>query len=150
LGLTIYEKDLDKIFIGQKLMAFTNHQPDLKYPCEIILIGKDLSKERSVEVHCHFEKYDKTLIPGMFMNADLEINANNSKVLPDEAIVRFENINYVFIQKTKYDFKMVEVSIGNTEKGFTEIKIDNKYNDANIVIKGAYNLLMQLKNKDEE
>jgi cobalt-zinc-cadmium efflux system membrane fusion protein len=150
LGLTIYEKDLDKIFIGQKLMAYTNHQPELKYPCEIILIGKDLSKERSVEVHCHFEKYDKTLIPGMFMNADLEINTNNSKVLPDEAIVRFENINYVFIQKSKYDFEMVEVSFGNTENGFTEVKIDDKFIDAKIVIKGAYNLLMQLKNKDEE
>ena len=149
LGLTIYEKDLDKIFIGQKLQAFTNHKPDLKYPCEIILIGKDLSEERSVEVHCHFEKYDKTLIPGMFMNAELEINSNNAKVLPDEAIVRFENINYAFIATSKNTFKMVEVKLGSSEKGLTEVTMDDSFINKNFVLNGAYNLLMQLKNKEE-
>jgi cobalt-zinc-cadmium efflux system membrane fusion protein len=149
LGLTIYEKDLDKIFIGQKLQAFTNHKPDLKYPCEIILIGKDLSEERSVEVHCHFEKYDKTLIPGMFMNAELEINSNNAKVLPDEAIVRFENINYAFIATSKNTFKMVEVKLGSSEKGLTEVTMDDSFYNKNFVLNGAYNLLMQLKNKEE-
>ena len=149
LGLTIYEKDLDKIFIGQKLQAFTNHKPDLKYPCEIILIGKDLSEERSVEVHCHFEKYDKTLIPGMFMNAELEINSNNAKVLPDEAIVRFENVNYAFIATSKNTFKMVEVKLGSSEKGLTEVTMDDSFINKNFVLNGAYNLLMQLKNKEE-
>ena len=149
LGLTIYEKDLDKIFIGQKLQAFTNHKPDLKYPCEIILIGKDLSEERSVEVHCHFEKYDKTLIPGMFMNAELEINSKNAKVLPDEAIVRFENVNYAFIATSKNTFKMVEVKLGSSEKGLTEVTMDDSFNNKNFVLNGAYNLLMQLKNKEE-
>jgi len=61
LNLTVYEKDLDKIFIGQKLVAYNNHKPEIKFPCDVILIGKDLSEDRSVEVHCHFEKYDKTL-----------------------------------------------------------------------------------------
>ena len=150
LGLTIYEKDLDKIFIGQKLMAYTNHKPEIKFPCEIILIGKDLSAERSVEVHCHFEKYDKTLIPGMFMNADLEINSNVASVLPDEALVRFENVNYAFIALTKNTFQMVEVKLGNTENGHTEVIMDNALLNKNFVLKGAYNLLMQLKNKEEE
>ncbi len=150
LGLTIYEKDLDKIFIGQKLMAYTNHKPEIKFPCEIILIGKDLSAERSVEVHCHFEKYDKTLIPGMFMNADLEINSNMASVLPDEALVRFENVNYAFIALSKNTFQMVEVKLGNTENGHTEVIMDNALLNKNFVLKGAYNLLMQLKNKEEE
>lgn len=150
LNLTIYEKDLDKLFIGQKLMAYNNHKPEIKYPCEIILIGKDLSAERSVEVHCHFEQYDKTLIPGMFMNADLEINSDNAKVLPDDAIVRFENMNYVFYEKSKNTFEMLEVSIGNNENGLTEVKMDEKFYKNNFVFNGAYTLLMQLKNKEEE
>jgi cobalt-zinc-cadmium efflux system membrane fusion protein len=150
LNLTVYEKDLDKIFIGQKLLAYNNHKPELKYPCDIILIGKDLSDERSVEVHCHFEKYDKTLIPGMFMNAEVEINSNNAKVLPDDAIVRFENVNYAFVAKNKNTFEMVEVKLGNTENGLTEVKMNESMLNSNFVLKGAYNLLMQLKNKEEE
>jgi cobalt-zinc-cadmium efflux system membrane fusion protein len=150
LNLTIYEKDLDKIFIGQKLMAFTNHKPEIKFPCDIILIGKDLSDERSVEVHCHFDKYDKTLIPGMFMNAEVEINSNNAIVLPDDAIVRFENVNYAFTAKNKNSFEMVEVKLGNTENGLTEVTMDESHHNSNFVMKGAYNLLMHLKNKEEE
>lgn len=150
LNLTVYEKDLDKIFIGQKLMAYNNHKPEIKYPCDIILIGKDLSEERNVEVHCHFEKYDKTLIPGMFMNAEVEINSNNAKVLPDDAIVRFENVNYAFVSKNKNTFEMVEVKLGNTENGLTEVTLDESLYNNNFVVKGAYNLLMQLKNKEDE
>lgn len=150
LNLTVYEKDLNKLFINQPLVAYNNHQPDVKYPCEIILIGKDLSPERSVEVHCHFEKYDKTLIPGMYMNADIEVNINRANVVPDESIVRFENKHYIFKAKNKNTFEMIEVKTGNNENGLTEIEIDEAHKNSDIVVQGAYNLLMQLKNSDEE
>jgi cobalt-zinc-cadmium efflux system membrane fusion protein len=150
LNLTVYEKDLNKLFINQPLVAYNNHQPDVKYPCEIILIGKDLSPERSVEVHCHFEKYDKTLIPGMYMNADIEVNINRANVVPDESIVRFENKHYIFKAKNKNTFEMIEVKTGNNENGLTEIEIDEAHKNSDFVVQGAYNLLMQLKNSDEE
>jgi cobalt-zinc-cadmium efflux system membrane fusion protein len=147
LSLTVFEKDLDKLFIGQKVMAYTNHHTEIKYPCEIILIGKDLSKERSVEVHCHFEKYDKNLIPGMFMNGELEVKTNDAFVLPEDAVVRFGNKNYVFIAKNKNEFEMKEVQIGNSENGFIEIK--NGQEEFIYVLKDAYTLLMKIKNKQE-
>ncbi|MCC6837277.1 MAG: efflux RND transporter periplasmic adaptor subunit, partial [Bacteroidia bacterium] len=89
LGLTVFEKDLSKLYIGQKVLAYTNNEPDKKYLCEIILIGKNLSAERSVEVHCHFDQYDKSLIPGMFMNADIEVKSLEAMALPDDAIVNY-------------------------------------------------------------
>jgi len=146
LSLTVFEKDLDKLFIGQKVVAYTNHHTNIKYPCEIILIGKDLSKERSVEVHCHFEKYDKRLIPGMFMNAELEATTKEALVLPEDAIVRFNNKNYVFIVKNQNSFEMTEIQIGNTENGFVEIINGNP--ECTYVTKGAYTLLMNSKNKE--
>jgi membrane fusion protein, heavy metal efflux system len=150
LALNIFEKDVDKLFIGQKLMAYTNSQPDKKYPCEIILISKNLSNESSAEVHCHFEQYDKTLLPGMFMNADIEVKSNDAKTLPDDAIVRFENKQHAFITKGKNQFEMVEVKTGSSENGFVEIITDDKLINENFVIKGAYNLLMKMKNTDDE
>lgn len=149
LGLTIFEKDLDKLFIGQKVMAYTNHNADKKYPCEIILIGKDLSDERSVEVHCHFEQYDKSLIPGMFMNAELEVKSNDALVLPDDAIVRFENKEYVFMVKDKNTFEMIEVKVGDSENGFTAVSTSANLSGQSFVTKGAYTLLMKIKNKEE-
>lgn len=51
----------------------------------------------------------------------------------------------------KNQFEMVAVTTGESEKGFTEI-VDSKANNlltANIGTKGAYTLLMMMKNKSE-
>lgn len=150
LALTVFEKDIDKLSIGQKLVAYTNTNPTKKYPGEIILISKSLSIQNAAEVHCHFEQYDKTLLPGMFMNATIELSGGSATVLPEEAIVRFENKNYVFAEKGNRQFEMLEVQIGDAENGFTVIKDIEKLATKNIVIKGAYTLLMSLKNTNEE
>ncbi|MBL7912785.1 MAG: efflux RND transporter periplasmic adaptor subunit [Bacteroidia bacterium] len=151
LNLKVFEKDLGKISIGQKLIAFNNNQPDKKHKCEIILISQDLSADRSVDVHCHFEDYDKTLLPGMYMNAEVEIDLANALTTTTEAIVSFEGKDFVFIQKDKLTFQLIEVLTGSTENGFTEITAAGA--DAltafPVVTKGAYSLLMQLKNKSE-
>lgn len=150
LGLTVFEKDVNKLFIGQKLMAYTNNEPEKKHPAEIILISQDLSTERSVMVHCHFNDYDKTLLPGMYMNAELEVVTTNAFVITEEAIVNFENKSYVFIDNGKGNYEMKEIKTGLTENGFTEITNSETLNNKPIVIKGAYSLLMSLKNTADE
>lgn len=151
LGLTVFEKDLDKLFIGQKVLAYTNNNPGKKYPCDIILIGKDLSDERSVEVHCHFEKYDKSLIPGMFMNAEVEVEPHNAFVIPNDGLVRFEGKEYVFTQLENKKYEMLEVETKNTENGFTQISFADSTDIRSkiFVTKGAYPLLMKMKNTEE-
>ncbi len=150
LALNIFEKDVDKLFIGQKLMAYTNSQPEKKYLCTIILISKNLSDQSSAEVHCHFEQYDKTLLPGRFMNADIEVKSYNVKALPDDAIVRFENKQYVFIARGNNQFEMAEIKPGHSENGFTEINASDNMVNETFVTKGAYNLLMKLKNTADD
>ena len=70
--------------------------------------------------------------------------------MPEEAIVLFENKQYAFIKIDANQFKMMEVQVGNTENGFTEVLQTNKLVSAEFVVKGAYSLLMSLKNKVEE
>lgn len=150
LALKIFEKDVDKLFIGQKLIAYTNNQPEKKHECEVLLIGKDLSADRNTDVHCHFEDYDKTLIPGTYMNAEIKVTNAKAYVLPSDAVVRFENKQYVFIQIADKQFQMVEVQTGETNDGVIEVKNGDALATKNIVQKGAYTLLMSLKNKSEE
>ena len=147
-----FEKDFNKLFIGQKLFAYSNSNPEKKYIAEIILIGKDFSDDKSVEVHCHFANYDKTLIPGMFMNGEIEVKSNEALVLPVDAIVSYENKQFVFIEKAKHQYEMTEVKTGNTENGFIEVIFNGTQNitDRMMVIKGAYSLLMSQKNKPDE
>lgn len=152
LTLTVFEKDLDKLFIGQKVLAYSNAHPNKKYPCEIILIGRDLSHERAVTVHCHFEQYDKALIPGMFMNAEIEVTSTEVVAIPEEGLVHFAGKYYVFIQADTHTYHMQEVITGATENGLTEIAFPDSsgMDDKIFVTHGAYALLMQLKNTGEE
>ncbi len=150
LALTIFERDLEKLSIGQKLFAYTNNQPEKKHECEIILIGQNLSEERSTEVHSHFENYDKSLVPGMYMNAEIEIKNNKAYALPEEAIVRFENKQYIFLAGDEGTYSIQEVKTGSSENGFVEIISGESLIGKKVVIKGTYNLLMTMKNKVEE
>ena len=152
LALNIFERDINKLFIGQKLVAYTNANPEVKYPCEIILIGKDLSNDRSAEIHCHFEKYDKNLIPGMFMNAEIELKSSKAYVIQNDAIVQFEGKQYVFTKSEKNKFEMQEIVTGSSENDFTQIEFPDNADLSNeiFVIKGAYTLLMKMKNTEEE
>jgi len=86
----------------------------------------------------------------MFMNAEIELSANNTPALPSEAIVRFENKDYVFVAQTANQFEMLEVKTGSTENSFTELIAPENLHNKNIVVKGAYHLLMAIKNKEEE
>lgn len=151
LNLKIFEKDITKLSIGQKLVAYTNNQPENKHKCEILLISKDLSTdEHSADVHCHFENYDKMLLPGMYMNADIEVKSNDALTLPKEAVVNFEGKEYIFVVVNKNQFQMTEVKTGNSENGFIEILDSEQLTKNSMVTKGAYTLLMKLKNKADE
>ena len=82
-------------------MAYTNNKPEEKHPCEIILISKDITESMTAEVHCHFQEYDKTLLPGMYMNADIDILSKTANLISNEAIVSFENKEFVFVNVGK-------------------------------------------------
>lgn len=150
LNLKVFEKDVAQLMIGQKLTAYSNINRDKKYPCEIILISRDISSDGIADVHCHFEKYDKTLLPGMYMNAEVELKNRSSKTLPEAAIVNFEGKDYVFEATANKQFAMREVGLGTKENGFININNANLFTDKGIVIKGAYTLLMKLKNREDE
>lgn len=148
LNLTVFEKDLDKLSIGQKAIAFSNNDPQRKYETDIILISRDLSASRSVEVHCHFDEYDKSLLPGMYMNAEIALDDLKKATLPEHSVVSFEGKQYVFTEKGKMTYEMTPVETGDVQDGFISINTD--LSKKSIVTEGAYSLLMQLKNVAEE
>lgn len=150
LNLKVYEKDLQMLKIGQRFSAYTNTQQEKKYSGEIILISKDINTDGTADVHCHFEQYDEKLAPGMYMNAEIETETSFSNALPEESIVNFEGKDYVFVQEKKQTYKMIPVTLGESENGFIQIKNVEDFNNKKIVTKNAYTLLMKLKNTASE
>lgn len=150
LNLKIFEKDLNKLSVGQELIAYSNNDPSKKYKAEISLISRDLSPERIAEVHCHFENSDRSLAPGMYMNAQIQLKNDRKLSISEEAIVNFEGSDYVFVKKSNNSFEMIPIKVGTIENGFVEVLNTEIFQDKQLVIAGSYTLLMSLKNKTDE
>ncbi|SIT98204.1 membrane fusion protein, cobalt-zinc-cadmium efflux system [Epilithonimonas bovis DSM 19482] len=150
LNLKVYEKDLAMLKTGQRIVAYSNINPDKKYDGEILLTGKDLDGNGIADVHCHFEKYHPELIPGMYMNAEVETETSFSNAVPEESIVDFEGKSYVFVEEKKQTYKMVPVTTNESENGFIQILNFQDFKGKKIVTKNAYTLLMKLKNTSED
>jgi membrane fusion protein, heavy metal efflux system len=149
--LTVFEKDITKVNIGQKVQVSFVDDPASVYECEVILVTKNVDESRSALVHCHFEKQPKSLLPGMFLNATINISNANVLTLPEEAVVRFENKQYVYELTNKNEFKMLEVQTGMVEKGRIEVSSTIQgFPDKKLVTKNAYAVLSKMKNTAEE
>lgn len=151
-NLTVFEKDIGKLKIGQNAVVTVPSLPDKRYMAEIILIGRDLDENRAIEVHCHFEKNDHQLSPGMFLSADIQTTETNALTVPNEAVVRFENKHFIFIEKEKGVFEMTAVALGIVDKMYSQIHplSINAFSNVKIVTQGAYTILSKMKNTAEE
>ncbi|MDP2385778.1 MAG: efflux RND transporter periplasmic adaptor subunit [Bacteroidota bacterium] len=149
--LTVFEKDIPKIKLGQKV-RFTLANETEERIATVFLIGREISEDRTVRIHCHLDKEDMELLPGMYLKAYVEAGTKSLPALPDQAIVNFEGKDYIFVAgKEVNHYKMLEVTKGISELGFTEVTLGNELSSQTmIVIKGAYDLLAKLKNSDDE
>lgn len=150
LALKVFEKDVQSIKIGQKIKAYLTNNPEKVFEAEVILVSKNLDENRTAMVHCHFEKPEHELLPGMFLNAEIEINNNNAIIVPEDAVVRSGDTQYIFIDKGNNHFKMTPVNTGNSSNGKIEISSDVvNLLELNIITSNAYAALMKMQNKEE-
>ena len=88
------------------------------------------------------------LFPGTFVNAEVALNNAKVKALPEDAIVKWQNKDYVFVKQSELSYKLIPVETGVNSSGYIEVKTD--LGTQQIVVKNAFTLLMKLKNSAEE
>ncbi|ASS50383.1 MAG: efflux transporter periplasmic adaptor subunit [Candidatus Fluviicola riflensis] len=154
--LTVFEKDVPKLKVGQKV-RFTLANEDKERTATIYLIGREIGSNRTVNIHCHLDKEDNQLLPGMYLKGLVESGSAEVTAVPDKAIVEFEGEKYIFAEvkadhKNEYAFEMIAIKAGVSELGYTEITLPSGKNwqTLKIVINGTYDLLSKLKNGEEE
>ncbi|MBK7100639.1 MAG: efflux RND transporter periplasmic adaptor subunit [Flavobacteriales bacterium] len=151
LALTVFEKDLPNVHVGQEVHARPTAHPQDEYEAEVILVGRSLDADRSAIVHCHFTKAPNDLVPGMAMSASLESRTDTVWCVPEEAVVRSGNGQAVFIANVDGSYTMVPLTTGANEYGYIElVEPSTELRERPLVLKGAYSLLSSLKNSGEE
>lgn len=159
--LKVYEDDIPLIRIGQRIRFRLANAPKEWMEAEVFLIGNNVRDDRSITIHGHLKEKNENLLPGMFINANIEVEALEQNAVPEEAIVRFDGKHYIFKslgnrkegEQTMNDFEMVEIIKGNEEDDFVAITLKDSSEDIskmNIVLKEAFTLLAKAKNSEEE
>jgi len=158
LELTLFEKDAEKVVPGQKIKFFVNNGGDV-HEAVITQTGKVVSEDKTFIVYASVVSACKDILPGMYVNALIEESDIKVTALPSDAIVSFDDKNYIFsFEKDKVEsgksmteYRFIEVKKGVSSSGYTEITLPAgfDFNMAKVVIKGAYNLLSAKKNAGE-
>lgn len=152
LMIHAFEKDITNLAIGQKVIAYNNINPEKKYQAKIILISKDISPQGTAEVHCDLDVMDKSILPGMYMNAEIQSSSKKAFVIPLDGIVHFEGKDYVFLANSDMTYQMLEIKLINSQNEIAQIEFlkNEDMSKKSFVTKGAYTLLMKMKNRAEE
>jgi cobalt-zinc-cadmium efflux system membrane fusion protein len=158
LELTLFEKDADKVTAGQKLKFQINNENE-EHEAVITQTGKSITRDKTFLVYASVASPCKNILPGMYVNANIDESNKTVTTIPSEAVVSFDDKDYIFVfEKEKeeegkpfVEYRMIQVNKGATSSGFTEITLPPGFdaNTARIVIKGAYNLLSAKKNAGE-
>ncbi|PZR27313.1 MAG: efflux transporter periplasmic adaptor subunit [Citrobacter freundii] len=148
-ALTVFEKDLGKIKPKQKVMVTFVDDPATQYECEVLLVTKNVDDNRSALVHCHFEKQPKQLLPGMFLTAAIRINEAQVTAVPEEAVVRFGNGQFVLEEVADRTFQLQGVETGIRDNGWVEVS-GKELEGKKVITKNPYPVMAKLKNTAED
>jgi membrane fusion protein, heavy metal efflux system len=158
LELTLFEKDANKVNRGQKIRFYINNETE-SHNAVISQPGQSINADKTYKVYANVTDKCKNVLPGMYVNAIIETSGKQVAALPSDAVVNFDDKDYIFVfDKNKQEggkpfseYKIVEVRKGVTDNGYTEVILPEGFDisAAKVVIKGAYNLLAAKKNAGE-
>ena len=120
LIMAIFEVNLSKIRLGQKLSISVPAYPDKKFPATVQYIGQVLDeKTRSIQVRCDLPNNDGLLLPGMYATITVESEPNDQAiVIPLTAVFTEGDADFVFIaiDENHYQQRPVEISLRLKDK----------------------------------
>jgi len=99
VDLSIFEKDLSHIKVGQKVSIEAGSNPDKTYDGKVSFINKVFDdKNRTVKVRVTVNNKSQELYPFMFVTAKIYVNDDNVLALPVSAIESEGENKYIFVK----------------------------------------------------
>lgn len=149
--LQVFERDIVDIRKGQPITFYLRGSATNPYKGEVYLVGQTIENDtRTINIHGHIEDEDQltNVLPGMYVEATIDVATSLRKVLPSEAVVSQDDQYFVLVKVVDDDagfaFKKQQVTIGEFDNEWTEIinAADFKTDDV-FLVKGAFNLIVE-------
>jgi cobalt-zinc-cadmium efflux system membrane fusion protein len=146
LDLTIFEKDIHKVALGQKVLFTDANDPLHDHPAAIYGLDKAFQdNQQAIVAHARIGERTETLLPGMYVEARIQIDRYLAAALPDAAVVSSGDDHFIYLMIGARRYRQIAVKTGAQDQGYTEIiPLVDLPKDARIVTKGAYYLLSEV------
>ena len=148
LELTIFEKDVLKVKKDQSINFKIPEASKDIFKAKVHLVGTSIDEEnRTVKVHGHIHDEEQmNFIVGMFVEAEIISDSKQSLALPKDAVAKMDNDYFALVLNNKeegtYNFDKVKLDVGKQTEDFIEILNSGRIKDREILIKGAYMILI--------
>jgi len=143
LRLEVFETSLADVAVGQQVRFATLNQPEKEYSAVLSHIGQSISPEsRTVECFATMSAEDRKLfVNNMFVEASIITCEREALAIPEDALIREHDRDYVLVLTDEKDdqmtFRQIPVQTGATRQGHTEI-LDEDLSD--VLLEGVYSL----------
>lgn len=146
--LLVFEKDVTKVREGQKVKLHSLDLPENEFEAQVYRIGQVINENRQIMVHSHIleERFEKNLVPGMYLEGKLQLEPAERLAVPSRSIIESGEESYILVKssedKTGFVLKRVKVEVLETNGANTAIQLPQGMDvEALILTKGAFYLL---------
>jgi membrane fusion protein, heavy metal efflux system len=148
IELILFEKDAPFIHIGQRVAINMPDKPGEDLMAQIHVVGQAINEQRQINVHADLvdEKQVNKLIPGMFVQARIQLDPKQSLSVHEDAVIELDGEYFVLVQKGKteqgYTLSKLKVIPGAKNKTFISLEPVAGLDESTVVlVKGGFNLL---------
>ena len=139
--LSIPEKYLSMVEEGEVVTVSVEAYPKKVFKGEIYYINpKILSETRRFQCYARLANPEKELKPGLFVTAKVEVGTSYSVVIPEEAVVSEEGVNYCFLVEGRRAKKAALKTGIKLKDGMQEV-LEGVKEGSLVVVRGQYVLL---------
>lgn len=156
VDLLVFEKDLFKVKEGQPVSFILTNQANREFTGKVFAVGKAFENEtKSIAVHAEIKDNDRLgLIPGMFVNAIIDVGGQQVLALPEQAVIKLGEQEFIYVQqpgRQPSTFEMTPVKTGIRENGYAEIRFLNplRHQEPVVATQGAFFIYSKWKSEQE-
>ena len=146
IEMSVYEKDVLKIKKGQLIKFKIPESGDIYHEGEVYLVGTTIESNRTITVHGHPRDETLTLLPGMYISAEIVTDSVDKSALAESAIVELDDQAYILRLLNRndsgYEFEKVAVTVEHHSDNYISFTEASDYKDEDqFLVKGTYDLI---------
>lgn len=133
----VYEKDIGKVKVGQRVLVYSTAYPDQPFEGKIVFISPRVDEVSfTIKIRVRINNPDYLLKLGMFVRAEIIVQDDRAHLtVPADAVQNLDGTDVVFVQDEKESFTPTAVKVNFS--GRKQATVEGDIKDGDLVVAGG-------------